>query len=99
MGKFKSVGLKAKKHLHDSIFVTIDDRAMKITPILVIILPNVFKFGGKLDLLICGFLSEDAHNFLDGFPNIEKLVIVSELVILDLGKVKHVLDDELHHFS
>ena len=65
----------------------------------VVIHADVFKLGGEFDLLVQGLLPLDAHHFLNGFSDIEYLIVVSEFVRLDLSEVKHVLNYEIHYLG
>ena len=80
--------------------VTVDLRR-----VVTLILPNAVVHGDvlevdvELDVLVLGLLPLDAHHLLDGLSDVEHLVVVSELVALDLGKVQHILDYEVHQLS
>ena len=65
-------------------------------PFTVFIFSNINKCDIKLDVFSNGFLLLNAHDFLDSFPDVEDLDILSELAFLHLGEVQQILNNEEH---
>ena len=78
--------------------VTLDQRTV-FGQSIFFLLTDIDKLDIKVYVFILGFLSQNAHDFLNGVPNVENFVIVPKLIRLDLGEVQHILYDKVHQLS
>ena len=60
---------------------------------------DVDKFGLETDAHFLGLLSLDAHDFLNGFDDVEWGGVLPELTCFDLGLIKKILDNEFHEIG
>ena len=79
--------------MHHSLLVCFDQAV--ILRNLRSIFTNVKECSVELCVLVTSFPLLYDHDIIDGFDNVKLLGVDPELALLDLGKVKHVLDQEL----
>lgn len=79
--------------------VTVDPRRVVSLLPDALVRGDVLKVDIELDVLVLGLLSLDAHHLLNRLSDVKHLEVVSKLVTLDLGKVEHILNDEVHQLS
>lgn len=51
------------------------------------------------DLETNGFVLLDLNNLVNSFSHVEHRDVLSELLLVDLGQTKDVVDEELHKFG
>lgn len=94
MGELECIRLKTEKHLHDSLLIRVDQRIIRpgATPG---IFTDVYKCSKEIGLVVIGFSLLDEHHIIDSLDYIKLLDVGSELALLYLSEVKHVLHHEL----
>lgn len=60
---------------------------------------NILVSWSENETFVLSFLAKNAHNFLDGFPDIEHFIILAELASFDLRIVEEILNHEVHDLS
>ena len=50
-------------------------------------MPNLLKYNFKFYAFVLGFLTLNAHNFLDGLSYVKHFVVVSEFFALNLREI------------
>jgi hypothetical protein len=96
LSEFEGVGLEAKKHLHDPLFVWFYNWAvLKRT----LAFSNIDKLRVEFYALLLSSLSLDTHYLLDAIFDIESLHHLSELVCPNLSIIKEILHHETHYIG
>ena len=94
MGKFECIWLETEQNLHYPLLVSHNLRAEWSQGVFLNV-TDVDKVGWQLYLIVIGFSLLDHHHVLDSLHYVKLLKICSEFALLDLRKVKHVLDHKL----
>jgi hypothetical protein len=94
LSELECVGLQTQQHLHHSLLVSFHHAAVTSKRIFFF-LTDVQKGCKKVSFVVLSFPLLDNYHIFHRLNYVKLLHIGSEFALLDLGKVKHVLDHEL----